>query len=113
MRHYSPHSNYVIWSAHLGFPGYTGRNSAEPAEIKTYYVITRNLNAQKHLWPFNQDGDSRRDNKHKRLKGTTEGQKLMLTFAAIAKQMERNCIKGALALLCHFDAMVTQIDLTW
>ena len=39
-----------------------------------------------------------RDNKHECLKGVMEGQKLMLILAAIATQIQREHIKGALAL---------------
>ena len=58
----------------------------------------RDLSAQKHVWSFNQDSDSRWDNKHEHLKGAMEGQQLMLMLAAIATQMQRERIKGALAL---------------
>ena len=64
--------NDVIWSAHLRSPGYTRRNLAEQVEIHHY---ERNVGAQKHFQPFNQDGDSRQDNKHKHLKGAMAGQK--------------------------------------
>ena len=71
---------------------------AERAEIKSYDVIfQRNLGAQKHFRQCNHDGDSRRDNKHKHLKGAMRGHKLMLTLAAIAMQMKRERRKGALA----------------
>ena len=56
----------------------------------------RNLSAQKDLGPFNQYGDIRQDNKRKQLKGAIRGNKLML--AAIARQMQCECVKGALAL---------------
>ena len=58
----------------------------------------RNLSTEKRLRPFNQDDDSRQDNKRKHLKDAMEGQKLMLTLATIATQMQRECIKGALPL---------------
>ena len=51
---------------------------------------------EKPLRQFNQDGDSRRDNKHKCLKGAMVGCKLMLMLAASAMQMQCNRIKGAL-----------------
>ena len=72
----------------------------------------RNLSAQKHSRPFNQDGDSRQDNKHECLKGTTEGPKLMLMLAAITMQMQCECIKGALALGlgADFECMRRQMN---
>ena len=78
----SPARNYVIWLARLGSPGYTGI-------LVSYWKLAichyeRNHSAQKHLRPFNQNDDSRRDDKRERLKGTMEGQNLMLTLAAIA-----------------------------
>ena len=51
-----------------------------------------------HLQPFDQDGDSRRDNKCECVKGAMEGQTLPLIIAVIAMQMQCECIKGALAL---------------
>ena len=96
---------YIIWSARIEFPpGWKGQNPAESAEIKSFYIITREtLVQQKHLWPFNQNDYSGQDNKSECVKGTIEGQKLMLTLAAIATQMQRECIKGALAL--HITAL--------
>ena len=32
---------YVIWSARLGSPRYTGHNMAERVEIKSHYIIMR------------------------------------------------------------------------
>ena len=77
-----PAGNDIIWS---------GRHHV----ILCHYE--RNLSAQKHLWPFNEDADSRRDNNHKCFKGATKGQQLMLTSATITTQMQHECIKGALA----------------
>ena len=90
-----PWTGHYCCLAHLRSPGYKWRNLVEWVKIKSYYES--NQSAQKHLWPFNQDGGSKRDNKHERLKGTTEGQKLMLALATIATQMLRERIKGALA----------------
>ena len=66
--------NYVMWSAHLSFPGYKGRNPAEEVE-SLLHNYERNLILQKHLRPFNQDGKNSRDNKCERFKGATEGHK--------------------------------------
>ena len=33
--------NYLIWSNYLRSPGYTRQNPAEQADIKSYYIITR------------------------------------------------------------------------
>ena len=88
--------NDVIRSAHLGSPGYTGQYRLDRQKWWSHYVIMRETLA--HLWSFNQDGDSRRDNKFKNLKGATGGNKLTLFLAAIARQMQCECIKGALAL---------------
>ena len=72
----SPAGNDVIWLARLRSIGYEGRNLAEWAEIQvTLHHYERNLSAQKHLRLFNQDGESRRDNKCKRFKGAIEGQR--------------------------------------
>ena len=41
--------NDVIWSAHLMSPRYKGQNPAERAEIKSYYIITRETLAHKSI----------------------------------------------------------------
>ena len=71
---------------------------AEQVEIKSYYIITTETLVHKSiLQPFNQNGDSRRDNKDKCIKGALEGQKLMPSLAAIAMQIQCKHIKGAIA----------------
>ena len=90
-----PAGNDVIWSAHLGSPGYTERNLAERLEIKSYYVITIETLAHKSIYDHLINGHSRRDNKCELVKGAIEGQILKLALAANAMQMQRECIKGA------------------
>ena len=46
------------------------------------------------------------DNKHKRIKGAMEGQKLMLTLAGNETQMQLERIRGALALETGHDLVV-------
>ena len=45
----SPARNDVIWSARLGSPRYTRPNLADRAEIKSYYVITKETLAHKSI----------------------------------------------------------------
>ena len=46
----SPARNYVIWSASLRSPGYTGWNLAERPEIKSYYVIMTETIVQNSIY---------------------------------------------------------------
>ena len=43
----------------------------------------KNLSAQKYLRPFDQNGNSRLDNKCERLEGTTKGQQLTLRLGLL------------------------------
>ena len=45
-----PAKNDVIWSSCLGSPGYTRQNPAEWADIKSYYVITRETLVHKSIY---------------------------------------------------------------
>ena len=65
------------------------------------------------VWKL-RNNNSRRDNKRERIKGAMEDQKLVLTLAANATQMQRNRIRGALTLpaipLSHYpDAELTSL----
>ena len=58
------------------------------------------LNGQKlsHI-AFNQDGDTRRDNKRERVKGATEGQKLMLSAIAMQTHKRSHSLIDIMKLL--------------
>ena len=45
-----PAGNDVIWLARLKSPGYTGWNLAEWAEMKSYYIITRETLVHKSIY---------------------------------------------------------------
>ena len=50
---------------------YWTKNPGERLEIKSYYIIMRNLNT-KAFTTFSQDGNSRQDNKHDASKAQRE-----------------------------------------
>ena len=50
---------------------------------------TKAFGAQKHLWPLHHNDNSRWDNKCKRVKGATAGQKLMRMLATNAMQTHK------------------------
>ena len=45
-----PAGNYLILPGRFGSPGYTRRNPAERAEIKSYYVIMRETLVHKSIY---------------------------------------------------------------
>ena len=90
--------NYVIWSAHLGSHRYTGQNLAEWTEIKSYYVIMRETLVHKSIY----DHLTRMTTVDEIINANAskvpwEGKQLTLMLAAVATQMQHECIKGALA----------------